>query len=260
MNPDWSAHHVLIVACGPSAAAVDLEPFRSSKVIAINDGWRLCPWADVLYAADDVFWEAGRGDGFAGQKVRGSDLTIRGDEISFDPAFIGSGGTSTFQALNLAVQWGAKRIGLVGLDCRTDLGEHWHRSLGGPLQQSAVKRWIKSFENAAPVLAAAGIEVINHSGVSALTGFRKEPLPEVRDMRVFFLADYDYSPAADPRVTIAYRAGMELTVKRECGLAAVAAGKARQVKAPRRGGIVTAAYMRGDRGREHFEPAQKGDA
>lgn len=189
----------------------------------------------MLYAADDVFWDAGRGDGFAGRKVRGSDLTIRGDELSFDPAFIGSGGTSAFQALNLAVQWGAKRIGLVGVDCRTDFGEHWHEPWQDvSLSQSAVARWIKAFDGAAPVLAAAGVDVINHSGVSALTGFRKEPLPEVTAMHVRFTEDFDYTPATGPQTTTAYKAGWSGPVPTPCGRRAIERGKAVQVQPPAR--------------------------
>lgn len=42
--------------------------------------------------------------------------------------------------------------------------------------------------------------------------------------RVRFTADFDYKPVR--HTTIAYRAGMELTVKRDCADKAVAAGKA----------------------------------
>jgi len=42
--------------------------------------------------------------------------------------------------------------------------------------------------------------------------------------RVRFIADFDYKPTK--RVTVAYKAGMELTVKRDCAVKAVAAGKA----------------------------------
>lgn len=49
-------------------------------------------------------------------------------------------------------------------------------------------------------------------------------------MRVRFLADYDYAPSGEPRVTVAFKKGMEATVKRECGVAAVKARKAVRVK------------------------------
>jgi len=49
-------------------------------------------------------------------------------------------------------------------------------------------------------------------------------------MRVKFSKDFDYTPTKERRVTIAYKAGMELTVKREAGEAAVAAGRAEEVE------------------------------
>lgn len=49
-------------------------------------------------------------------------------------------------------------------------------------------------------------------------------------MRVRFTKDYDYTPSQERRVTIAYKEGMELTVKREAGEAAIAAGRAEEVE------------------------------
>ena len=123
------------------------------------------------------------------------------------------------------------------MDGRTDHGNHWHGDLPGMsdrLAPSAVARWIKAFDEAAPVLAAAGVKVINHSGVSALTGFRKEPLPEVTAMHVRFTDDFDFTPPEDPRSTVAYRAGWSGSVRRECGRQAIDQGKAEEVEAPAR--------------------------
>jgi hypothetical protein len=39
---------------------------------------------------------------------------------------IGSGGNSGFQALNLALQFGARRVILVGFDLNLAGGVHWH--------------------------------------------------------------------------------------------------------------------------------------
>lgn len=46
-------------------------------------------------------------------------------------------------------------------------------------------------------------------------------------MRVRFKADFDYKPTSQS--TIGYKAGMLVTVKRECGEQAIAAGKAEEV-------------------------------
>ncbi|MET4636166.1 hypothetical protein [Kaistia defluvii] len=49
-------------------------------------------------------------------------------------------------------------------------------------------------------------------------------------MRVRFIADFDWSPAErQGRVTVAYKAGMELRVTRVCAAAAIEAGKAEAI-------------------------------
>ena len=48
-------------------------------------------------------------------------------------------------------------------------------------------------------------------------------------MKVRFLRPFDYVPSGAPRVTVTYPAGLEMTVKRECGEAAVACGAAEEV-------------------------------
>lgn len=59
-------------------------------------------------------------------------------------------------------------------------------------------------------------------------------------MRVRFTEPFDYVPAEEPRVLVAYSPSGgaakdgEYTVRRECGEAAVAQGKAVEVKAPSR--------------------------
>lgn len=50
--------------------------------------------------------------------------------------------------------------------------------------------------------------------------------------KVRFTADFDYKPAS--QVTVAYRAGMERTVKRDCAEQATAAGKAVRIPAKRK--------------------------
>lgn len=54
-------------------------------------------------------------------------------------------------------------------------------------------------------------------------------------MWVRFTADHDFSPAArGGRVTIAYRVGQVVNVTRECGAAAILAGRAVKCTAPQK--------------------------
>lgn len=52
--------------------------------------------------------------------------------------------------------------------------------------------------------------------------------------RVLFTGDYRYTPSANRRTCIKYRAGIERTVKRECADAAIAARAAVEISVPPR--------------------------
>lgn len=90
---------------------------------------------------------------------------------------MGSGGNSGFQALNLAVQWGAAQILLIGFDMTDAGGAHWYgrnnwTGANNP-DQNNFKRWIAAFESAAVTLKRMGVEVVNCSPHSALGCFPK---------------------------------------------------------------------------------------
>lgn len=65
--------------------------------------------------------------------------------------------------------------------------------------------------------------------------------------RVRFIDDFDYKPT--PMSTIAYKAGMEMTVKRECADEAIARGKAVEIDPPRKAEKVVVEMEAEDGGR-----------
>lgn len=94
---------------------------------------------------------------------------------------IGWAGNSGFHAVNLAVQFGVRKIALVGFDMRVDLGLHWHGEHRHGLNNPAaakVARWRRILDAAADTLAALGVAVVNCSDVSALTAYPKTSLEE----------------------------------------------------------------------------------
>lgn len=93
---------------------------------------------------------------------------------------VGWGGNSGFHSLNLAVQFGAARIVLVGFDMRVDHGLHWHGRHEGMNNPTArnVERWRRCMDAAADTIASLGITVINASEISALTRYPKMSLEE----------------------------------------------------------------------------------
>lgn len=188
--PDWRGKTCVIVASGPSAKDADLSVCRGrAKVIAINTSWQLCPWADVLYACDCKWWQANPDAlAFAGLKITASEncpLPLRKVKVVAGvnailtemAGVIGSGSNSGFQAINLAVQWGVKRVVLVGFDMRLDRGSHWHGDHGAGLRNpraELVATWVKAIDGAAKTLAGLGVDVVNATPGSALRAFRTE--------------------------------------------------------------------------------------
>lgn len=194
--PDWTGETAVIVASGGSAVDEPLDAGRGKfRYLAVKDGWRHVPWADALYGCDHHWWNAYRGiPDFHGLKICYNPLTIaewgstgrflkvhipRGDGVKFlfgKTGEVGWGGHSGFQAINLALQFGARRLLLVGFDMSLNRGRHFfgeHPYKVAPSAKSLLL-WRKILEDEAPVLAGRGIEVINCSPSSALTIWRKE--------------------------------------------------------------------------------------
>lgn len=188
--PDWSGQTVAVLACGPSAPEIAPQIVGRFPIIAVNLAFRLAPGAEIVYAADGGFWhvyqDARRHPGLkvsaddraplycpGVQLVNVKDRHVSRVRMLRSPlGELGAGGgNSGFQAVNLAVQLGARRILLAGLDF---CGEHWHGrhppALFNPTTDQ-LKRWARFFDDEAPVLASWGIEVLNLSRISALRGF-----------------------------------------------------------------------------------------
>lgn len=190
--PDWSGDACLVVASGESAGDVDLDQFRGRvRVLVINNGFRLVPWADALYAADARWWICNAGAvHFAGLKVTADAATAKrltinrvhvapetdpdAHQLKCDqPGRIGHGGNSGFQGLNVALQFGARYLGLVGFDCR---GGHWHEKHAQPMinpRPQTLEKWRVRLDAQARFIDRAGAHVVNLSATSALTAFRK---------------------------------------------------------------------------------------
>lgn len=192
---DWAGQAAVIVASGPSAegAGVELAQGRA-KCVVVNSSWQLAPWADVLVATDDAWWEVHHKAvaDFRGLRLCGEPETARKYGLgllpiarhSTDALCLGQGSdvasaNSGFTAINLAARFGASRLLLVGFDVRVDRGLHWHgvhdRRLNNP-DEGRTMRWRRILDDAALPLADAGFEVINCSPISALTAYPKMTL------------------------------------------------------------------------------------
>lgn len=201
--PDWSGQRAVICASGPSFSQEQAETIRQAhrqgrvKVLAINRaGLDRCPWADVLYASDQDFWEnypAARE--FLGFKVTQSavacDWWPQLHQVAVDtdaplmlfdiPGRIWSGGNSGAQGINLVAQWGSREIALVGFDMNVDKGRHFHPDHPTRSHQPTPEcciRWREALGRAAGQLEGRGIKVVNCSGETALGCFPRRSLKD----------------------------------------------------------------------------------
>ncbi len=200
--PAWKGETVAILASGPSLTREMADLLRGKvRVIAVNNQGipthynnvlepALAPWADVLYAADAKWWNCykDRALAFQGLKVTLKSAVPFKEVLSlnqspqrvFDerPTHIASGGNSGYQALHLAVHFGAKQIWLCGFDMvSSDKRRHNHDNHPPRLNSRPnFSSWLFAFNRLAPLLAAKGIKVWNCSPKSALKMFPKADL------------------------------------------------------------------------------------
>lgn len=192
-----------MIAGGPSVSAAQVEALRGrARVVAVNDAYRLAPWADVCYFADFRWWDWHRDRDefkrFAGQKasIEPSISSITDPDVLFlrngthrnmksalseAPDMLISGGNSAFQAFNLCTLAAPATVLLLGVDLRFgEKGEHhWfgrHPDNSNP--QGIFESAKRAFAAAAPVAKRLGVRVVNCSARSALECFERASVEE----------------------------------------------------------------------------------
>ena len=183
---------MLCIASGPSLTAEDIESCRGrvDGAIAVNDSYRLCPWATALWGCDSKWWQWNKGaPDFEGLKYSLQAESAKwpgvqvlkntGTEgIELDPHGVRTGKNGGYQAINAAIHMGATRILLLGYDMqRTNgkahfFGEHPVRT-ASPLQS-----FIPHFEKLPPLIEKLGVSVINCTRETALECFPKMTIEE----------------------------------------------------------------------------------
>lgn len=196
---DWRDRAVAIIASGPSVKKEEVASLRDRlPVLAIKENYDLAGWADVVYGCDTSWWRNRQGlTTYSGLKISAAqelrfqfkdikivELEKYDDSIRLEtPGLIGAGGNSGFQALNIAAQFGATRILLLGFDMDHRVRHpHWYGRNQGPGRTNPdhinYDRWRKAFTQSSCILRDAGIEVINGSPVSLLRCFPQQTVKE----------------------------------------------------------------------------------
>lgn len=182
----WPDSIVAILATGPSLKddVVDrvmaVHAAGLCHAIAINDAFRVAPWADMLVANDFPWWDVHRAEvaSFAGLKVTCSQfpgtfkLDVSGNK-GFDPRpeYVRTGSNSSLTGAHVAAHLGAKRIVFFGLDLSSDRGEHFFGSHPSRLRNTRdfgpMRRRFYDFAEAISVHRPE-IQLLNATPASAL--------------------------------------------------------------------------------------------
>lgn len=194
--PRWP--RCIVAGSGPSLAQhAEQAAAAGWPIIAVNDAYRLLPDAEILYACDALWWDvhggcaAFRGDKWSSHGLPNNDKReaqrrwglnlVAGAErhgFSRDPARIHYGSNSGFQAINLAILFGATSIVLVGFDMRINGKRHFFGDHPEPLKtKTDYGAFIPEFNRAAALLAA-DVAIINATPESALTCFPRAGLSQ----------------------------------------------------------------------------------
>lgn len=197
-EPIFAGRVVILAAGGPSLSlsqvrAIGIARARDEiRVVAINDAVYPCFFADLLYSCDREWWDAHDGvPGFEGRRVTlhhgrsepyaGADwLTATGPEgFEPDPGGLRTAGMSGYQALNLCTHLGARKVLLVGYDCKGGTADHWFGKHPDECRREIMRPFEKRahhFDKIAGPLAERGIDVVNCTPGSAITAFRRGDL------------------------------------------------------------------------------------
>ena len=179
---------IAILAGGPSLTPEDVHACRGrARILAIKDAIRLEPDADCLYACDEKWWRhhgprlSYDGPRFAlemGAAPWAQVLKIAGDTgLELQPDGLKTGRNSGYQAINLAVHLGARRILLLGFDMQPVNGQHhWFGAHPYRASDPPYALFLRCFPTIVEPLQDAGVEVINCTPGSALDCFPRMTL------------------------------------------------------------------------------------
>lgn len=181
---------VVVAAPGPSLTNECVARWKEYPTFVVNDAWRMIPKAEVLYAADYTWWRVNKGaPDFLGERWSCNDKRYYKDQLaknygiklisgkhgtrfSTDPELIFYGKNSGFQAVNLAILMGAKKVILIGFDMRVNQGKrHFFGDHKPPLYNTAsYDIFIDAFDKASSQMPV-GVSIVNATPGSALKCF-----------------------------------------------------------------------------------------
>lgn len=197
----WPGATVVCIAGGPSVTPQQVALVRTwhahggCKVIVVNNGYMLAPWADAHYFADHRWyrWHKDKPlfQAFTGERysIENAGSTIDDERIvvlrnlsivggtmgrlSTDPTGLYTAMNGGYQAIGIAVHKGARRIVLLGYDMKpsADGRHHWHPEHPVAMDGNIYRFWREEYARMAPTAQTMGIEIVNATADTALDMF-----------------------------------------------------------------------------------------
>lgn len=152
-----------VLASGPSMSQAVADSVRGRcRVAAVSNTWRLAPWADVLVSSDAAWWSAHpEATQFAGPKYGAMPEWLEHEGVRRLPH---TGSNSALLACRVAVELGATRVLLLGLDLR---GDHFFGRHAPPLFNPGPDQFAR-FRRQFATFRPEGVEILNCTAGSAL--------------------------------------------------------------------------------------------
>lgn len=186
----WLGDDVVCIASGASLTQEQCDYVKGkARVITVNDCFRLAPFADVFYACDHRWWERYRreveslgGERWTMDRRAADDFglhhvpAIHCEGLNRKAGQINHGFNSGFQVINLAYQFGAGRIILIGYDYQHTNGKrHWfgdHPKGWGNANRP--ERWLEAIKT----IDLGIVPIINCTAETAITHFPRARLED----------------------------------------------------------------------------------
>lgn len=182
VKPRWDGETVVCIASGASLAPEDCQRIEDFELrtIAVNSSWKAARFAEVVYGGDYAFWKNYK------------------DEIDIDAEFwscsqaavkqfklqlhaIQGGYNSGMRAIQLAMEFGARRIILLGYDCSIKKGIHWHGKHTKTRNPDTLRciKWKTQFQQVANEAQQKQVEIINCSRYTEIPFFPRQSLEKL---------------------------------------------------------------------------------
>lgn len=158
-----------VLATGPSMSQAVANSVRDLPTVAVNDAFRLAPWARAMAAQDFHWWQANP-DAFEFKGMKYSAQSVPGTIRIMPSGPIETQSNSGLLGIHVATLLGATRVLLFGFDMR---GSHYFGQHKG-LPNTSEKRFEDFKAQFAAYAKRTKAEIVNCTPESALTCFPME--------------------------------------------------------------------------------------